>query len=40
MEDKKMPIAFTERSKKYLADEGFDEVYGARPLKRVTFSCN
>jgi ATP-dependent Clp protease ATP-binding subunit ClpB len=28
-------VSFTERAKKYLAEQGFDVMYGARPLKRV-----
>jgi ATP-dependent Clp protease ATP-binding subunit ClpB len=29
------PIEFGENVKEYLADEGFDPVYGARPLRRA-----
>lgn len=32
---KKIEIKFTEKAKKFLADAGYDPVYGARPLKRV-----
>jgi ATP-dependent Clp protease ATP-binding subunit ClpB len=36
MTDKqKINIKISERAKKYLAEKGFDPVYGARPLKRV-----
>ncbi len=28
-------VSFTDRAKKYLAEQGFDVMYGARPLKRV-----
>ena len=28
-------IELTDKAKKYLAEKGFDPVYGARPLKRV-----
>ncbi len=28
-------VTFTDRAKKYLAEQGFDVLYGARPLKRV-----
>jgi ATP-dependent Clp protease ATP-binding subunit ClpB len=30
-----MSIDFDEQAKQWLADKGYDEVYGARPLKRV-----
>ncbi len=33
--DKKIEIELTEKAKELLAEEGFDMVYGARPLKRV-----
>jgi ATP-dependent Clp protease ATP-binding subunit ClpB len=33
--DKKIEIELTEKAKELLAEEGFDLVYGARPLKRV-----
>ncbi len=33
--DRKIEIALTENAKEFLAEEGFDLVYGARPLKRV-----
>lgn len=33
--DKKIEIELTEKAKEYLANEGFDPVYGARPLKRI-----
>ena len=33
--DKKIEIELTEGAKELLAEEGFDLVYGARPLKRV-----
>ncbi len=33
--DKKIEIELTESAKELLAEEGFDLVYGARPLKRV-----
>ena len=33
--DKKIVIALTDKAKEYLAKEGFDPVYGARPLKRI-----
>jgi ATP-dependent Clp protease ATP-binding subunit ClpB len=28
-------IELTDKAKEYLANEGFDPVYGARPLKRI-----
>jgi ATP-dependent Clp protease ATP-binding subunit ClpB len=33
--DKKIEIELTDAAKELLAEEGFDLVYGARPLKRV-----
>jgi ATP-dependent Clp protease ATP-binding subunit ClpB len=33
--DKKIMIELTEGAKELLAEEGFDLIYGARPLKRV-----
>ncbi len=33
--DKKIEIELTDKAKEYLANEGFDPVYGARPLKRI-----
>lgn len=33
--DKKIIIELTDKAKEYLAKEGFDPVYGARPLKRI-----
>jgi ATP-dependent Clp protease ATP-binding subunit ClpB len=33
--DKKIEIELTEKAKELLAEEGFDMVYGARPLRRV-----
>ena len=33
--DRKMEINLTARAKDFLAKEGFDPVYGARPLKRA-----
>ncbi len=33
--DKKLVIELTDKAKEKLAEEGFDPVYGARPLKRV-----
>ena len=33
--DKKIELELTEGAKELLAEEGFDMVYGARPLKRV-----
>ena len=34
LEDKHIKIELTDNAKKYLIDNGYDEVYGARPLKR------
>jgi ATP-dependent Clp protease ATP-binding subunit ClpB len=33
--DKKIVVELTDKAKEYLAKEGFDPVYGARPLKRI-----
>jgi len=33
--DKKIGIQFSEQAKELLAEKGYDEIYGARPLKRV-----
>ncbi|HSG06162.1 MAG TPA: AAA family ATPase, partial [Nitrospiria bacterium] len=35
LEDKKIELSLTEKAKKYLSREGYDPVYGARPLKRI-----
>ncbi len=35
LEERKLTLELTERAKKYIAQEGFSPVYGARPLKRV-----
>ncbi len=35
LSDRKIEIELTESAKEFLAEEGFDLVYGARPLKRV-----
>ena len=35
MADMDITVTFTESAKNCLADAGYDEVYGARPLKRV-----
>ena len=32
--DKDIEIVLTDEAKKYVADNGYDPVYGARPLKR------
>ena len=32
--DRELTIELTEEAKKYVADNGYDPVYGARPLKR------
>src|SRR3989442_13590303 len=33
--DRHLELLFTDRAKAFLAERGFDAVYGARPLKRV-----
>jgi len=35
LKSKKLSLDITDKAKKILAKEGFDPVYGARPLKRV-----
>lgn len=35
LKSKKLDLSITDKAKKLLAKEGFDPVYGARPLKRV-----
>jgi len=35
MADMEIGVSFTENAKNYLANAGYDEIYGARPLKRV-----
>jgi len=35
LEEKKIKISFTDSAKNYLAEKGYDEIYGARPLKRL-----
>ena len=34
LEDKHITLALTNEAKQYLIDNGYDEIYGARPLKR------
>jgi ATP-dependent Clp protease ATP-binding subunit ClpB len=35
LEDRKIRLHITDGAKRWLADAGYDPVYGARPLKRV-----
>ena len=35
LEDRKIHVELTEAAKDYLVAEGYDPVYGARPLKRT-----
>jgi ATP-dependent Clp protease ATP-binding subunit ClpB len=35
LDEKKIEITLTDKAKEFLANEGFDPVYGARPLKRA-----
>jgi ATP-dependent Clp protease ATP-binding subunit ClpB len=35
LEDRHLRLELSDRAKAYLAAEGYDPVYGARPLKRV-----
>ena len=37
LKEKHITIELTEKAKDYLADQGFDPVYGARPLKRAIY---
>ena len=34
LEDKNIEIQLTEKAKDYLIENGYDAIYGARPLKR------
>ncbi len=34
LKDKQLTVILTDRAKEYIVDEGYDPVYGARPLKR------
>ena len=34
LKDRKLSIELTEKAKKYIAEQGYSPVYGARPLKR------
>ena len=34
LEDKHITLSLTKQAKDYLIDNGYDELYGARPLKR------
>ena len=35
MEEQKISLTVTDAAKKYLAEKGFDRIYGARPLRRT-----
>ncbi len=35
LEEKKISLKFTDKAEKWLAEKGYDPVFGARPLKRV-----
>ena len=35
LSDKEMQLVLTEEARQFLADKGYDPVYGARPLKRA-----
>lgn len=35
LRDRKLSLELTERAKQFIADKGYDPVYGARPLKRA-----
>ncbi len=34
LRDKQLTVTVTQRAKDYVVDEGYDPIYGARPLKR------
>ena len=34
LDDKQLTVVLTERAKDFIVDQGYDPVYGARPLKR------
>ena len=34
LEDKRITLSLSQSAKDYLIDNGYDEIYGARPLKR------
>ena len=34
LEDKQLKVSVTEKAKAYIIDQGYDAVYGARPMKR------
>ena len=34
LKDKKISIALTDAARSYIVDNGYDPIYGARPLKR------
>ena len=38
LEERQITINLTERAKDYIAEAGFDPVFGARPLKRALYS--
>jgi ATP-dependent Clp protease ATP-binding subunit ClpB len=38
LEERQININLTERAKDYIAEAGFDPVFGARPLKRALYS--
>jgi ATP-dependent Clp protease ATP-binding subunit ClpB len=38
LEDRNIKISLTQNAKEYIANVGFDPVYGARPLKRALYS--
>ena len=37
LQDKGIEISLTKEAKEYIANVGFDPVYGARPLKRAIY---
>ena len=34
LEDKQLHVRLTERARDYVAEQGFDPIFGARPLRR------
>lgn len=37
LEEKNIAVSYTEKAVEYIAEKGYDEQYGARPMKRVIF---
>lgn len=39
LSDREITVELTDAAKQYIVDNGYDPVYGARPLKRLTETC-